>query len=70
MPAQERGLQFYQTRSNAVVLNDTLSAEFIEQAICMKTKEQFYQRESARPRVVLRANSQYGFQDLPKQEAR
>ena len=27
-------------------------------AICMKAKEQFYQRESARPRVVLRANSQ------------
>ena len=68
--AQEGGLQFYQTRSNAVVLYDTLPAEFTEKAICMKTKEQLYQRESARPRVVLRANSQCGLQDLPRQEAR
>ena len=37
--AQERGLQFYQTRSNAVILYDTLLAEFIEKAICMKTTE-------------------------------
>ena len=28
--AQERGLQFYETRSNAVILDDTLPAEFIE----------------------------------------
>ena len=63
---QERGLQFYQTRSNAVVLYDTLPAVFIEKAICMKTKEQLYQR----PRVVLKANSQCGLQDLPRQEAR
>ena len=36
--AQEGGLQFYQTRSNAVVLFDTLPAEFIEKAMCMKTQ--------------------------------
>ena len=48
----------------------TLPAEFIEKAICMKTQELPYQRESARPRVVLRANSQCGLQDLPRQEAR
>ena len=37
----------------------------------MKTKDQLYQRESVslRPRVVLRANSQCGSQDLPVQEA-
>ena len=35
----------------------------------MKTKDQLYQRESARPRVVLRKNSQSS-QDLPEQEAR
>ena len=70
--AQQRGLQFYQTRSNAVILHDTLPAEFIERAICMKTKDQLYQRESVipRPRVVLRANSQSGSQDLLVQEAR
>ena len=69
--AQQRGLQFSQTRSNAVILHDTLPAEFIEKAICMKTKDQLYQRESVilRPRV-LKANSQSGSQDLPVQEAR
>ena len=40
--AQKRGLQFYQTRSNAVILYDTLLAEFTEKAICMKTKDQPY----------------------------
>ena len=66
------GLQFYQTRSNAVLLYDTLPAEFIEKAICMKTKGQLYQGESVilRPRVVLETNSQSGSQDLPVQEAR
>ena len=70
--AQQRGLQFSQTRSNAVVLCDTLPAEFIEKAMCMKTKDQLYQRESVilRPRVVHKAYSQSGSQDLPVQEAR
>ena len=48
--AKQRGLQFYQTRSNAVVLYDTLLAEFIEKAICMKTKDQLCKKES----VILR----------------
>ena len=63
--AQEWGLQFYQTRSNAVVLYDTLPLEFIEKVICMKTKEQLDQRESARPRVVLKANSQWIYKIYP-----
>ena len=37
--AQERGLQFYQTRSHAIVLYNTLPAVHIEKAVCMKTKE-------------------------------
>ena len=48
---------FTRTGSNAVVLYDTLRAEFIEKAVCTKTKEQLHQRESER-------------QDLPCQEAR
>ena len=58
--------------SNAVLLYDTLLAGFIEKAICMKTKDQLYQRESMimRKRVVFRANSPCGSQDLPVQEAR
>ena len=67
--AQQRGLHFFQTR---VILYDTLLAEFIEKATCMKIKDQLYQIESViqRPRVVLRANSQSGSQDLLVQEAR
>ena len=70
--AQQRGLQFYQTRSDAVLLCDTLPAEFIEKAICMKTKDQLYQRESVilRPGVVLKVSSQSDSQDLVVQEAR
>ena len=50
----------------------TLPAEFIEKAICMKTKDQLYQRESVilRPRLVLKAYSQCGSQDRLVQEAR
>ena len=44
--AQKRALQFYQTWSNAVILHHTLLAEFIGTAVCMKTKDQLYQRES------------------------
>ena len=55
-PAQVRGLRFYQTKSNAVVLHDTLPAEFIEKAVRMKTGEQLYHRDSERPRVALEEN--------------
>ena len=34
--ARQRGLQFNQTKSNAIDLYDTLPAEFIEKAICMR----------------------------------
>ena len=70
--AQQKGLQFYQTRSNAVILHDTLLAEVMQKAICMKTKDQLSQRESVilRPHVVLKANSQCDLQDLLVQEAR
>ena len=36
--AQKKGLQFYQRRSYAVVLNNTLLAACMEKAVCMKTK--------------------------------
>ena len=42
--AQQGGLQLYRTRSNAVVLNDTLPAEFIEKRVGMKTKDQLYRK--------------------------
>ena len=45
-PAQERGLRFYETKSDAAALYDTLPLEFIEKAVCMKTGEQLYQRKA------------------------
>ena len=71
--AQERGLQFYQTRSHAVVLYNTLPAACIEKAVCMKTQDELYQKVRLTPRVprvVFKSNSQYGLQDPQNQEAR
>ena len=71
--AQERGLQFYQTRSHAVVLYNTLLAACIEKAVCMKTTEELYQKVRLTPRVsrvVLKSNSQDGVQDPHNQDAR
>ena len=70
---QRKGLQFYQTRSHAVVLHDTLPAVCIEKAIRLKTKEELYLkvRFTARlPRVALKPNSQIGQQDQQEQDAR
>ena len=71
--AQERGLQFYQTRSHAVVVYNTLPAACIEKAVCMKTTDEIYQKVLFTPRVprlVLKSNSQYGLQDPQNQDAR
>ena len=71
--AQKKGLQFYQTRSQAIVLYNTQPAICIEKAVCMKTQEELYNKvyQSPRlPRVKLKPNSQSGQQDQPHQEAR
>ena len=71
--AQERGLQFYQTRSHAVVLYNTLPAACIEKAVCMKTTDDLYQKVRLTPRVprlVSKSNSQHGLQDPQNQDAR
>ena len=49
---KERGLQFYQTRSHAVVLYNTLPAACIEKAVCMKTTDELYQEVRLTPRVA------------------
>ena len=70
---QERGLQFYQTRSHAVVLYDTLAVACIERAVCMKTTDELCQKvclTPRAPRVVLKLNSQHGLQDPQNQGAR
>ena len=52
---------------------NTPPAVCIEKAVCMKTKEELYQKirlTPRLPRVVLEANSQCGQQDLRSQDAR
>ena len=66
--AQQRGLQFYQTRSQ-----NTLPAVCIEKAVCMKTKEELCHKiclTPRLPRVVLKAKSRSGQQDQREQDAR
>ena len=70
---QEKGLQFYQTRSHAVVLHNTLPAACIEKAVCKKTQDELFQKVRLIPRVprvVLKSNSQHGQQDPESQDAR
>ena len=49
--AQRKGLKFYQTRSNAVILYDTLPAYCISKAIVMKSEEIVYQKVCVSPRA-------------------
>ena len=41
--AQRRGLKFYQTRSNAIILHDSLPASCISKVVVMKSEEIMYQ---------------------------
>ena len=51
--AQRKSLKFYQTRSNAVILYDTLPAYCISKAIAMKSKEIIHQKVYVSPRPPL-----------------
>ena len=48
--AQRKGLKFYQTRSNVIILYDTLAAYCISTAIVMKSEEIRYQKVYVSPR--------------------
>ena len=48
--AQKKGLKFYQTRSNAIILYDTLPAYCIPKAVTMETGENIYEKVYASPR--------------------
>ena len=48
--AQQKGLKFYQTRSNAIILHDTLPAYCIPKAVRMETGEVIYEKVYASPR--------------------
>ena len=47
--AQKKGFKFYQTRSNATILYDTLPAYCISKAIMMETGEIVNEEENASP---------------------
>ena len=42
--AQRKGLKFYQTWSNAIILYDTLPADCISKVVVMKSEEIIYQK--------------------------
>ena len=48
--AQKKGLEFYQTRSNAIILHDTLPAYCTPKAIMMGSGEVINEKEYASPR--------------------
>ena len=48
--AQKKGFKFYQTRSNAIILHDTLPAYCIPKAIMMETGAVMYEKVYAPPR--------------------
>ena len=71
--AQRKGLRFYQTRSHAITLSDTLPAICIDKVVSMKTREELYRRKyksSRLPRVTLVPNSQHVQKDELVSESR
>ena len=50
--SQQKGFKFYQTRSNAIILYDTLPAYCIPKAIMMETGEIIYEKVFASPRTL------------------
>ena len=48
--AQQKGFKFFQTRSNAIILYDTLPAHCIPKAIMMETGEIIDEKVYASPR--------------------
>ena len=67
MAAQSEGLQFYQTRSNAIILYNTLPAVCIERVVNIKSGEELYSKLYQPPelsqRIAFKPNLLYGRQD-------
>ena len=72
--AQSKGLQFYQTRSNAISLYNTLAAVYIEKVVNMMSREELYSKMSQslelQQRIVLKPNLHHERQDSTNFEAR
>ena len=71
---QRKGLQFHQTRSNAITLFDTSRAICIEKMVHMKTGEELYSKVYESPRLprttVLTSNLHHGRHCLSNPKAR
>ena len=72
--AQKKELQFHQTRSNAIILYNTLSEICIKNVVCRKSREALYNKVFQSPRLsqkaVLKPNLYHGHQDSCNFEAR
>ena len=58
---QRKGLKFYQTRSNAVILHDTLPAYCISKAIVMKSEDIINQKVNVSPRPLPTISYKYNW---------
>ena len=72
--AQSKELQIYQTRSNAIILYNTLPATCIEKVVVRKSGEELYNEAYQSPvvpqRNVLKPNWNYERQDTTSSDAR
>ena len=57
--AQKKGLKFYHTRSNAIILHETLPAYCIPKVVRMETGEVIYEKVSASPRPPPKISLKY-----------
>ena len=73
MAAQSEGLQFYRTRSNAIILYNTLPAVCIESVVNIRSGEELYSKLYQPPelsqRIAFKPNLPYGRQDTTTFEA-
>ena len=61
--AQRKGLKFYQTRSNAIILHDTLPAFCIPKAIMMGSGEIIFEKVYASPRHPPKISFKYNWME-------
>ena len=69
--ALKKGLKFYQTRSNAIILHETLPAYYIPKGARMETGEVIYEKVYASPWLLPKISLKHDWmQDLGSEVAR
>ena len=72
--AMRKGLKFYQTRSNAIILHETLPASCIPKVVRMETGEVIYEKVYISPRLPPKISLKHdwkrelGSEDAPRSE--